>query len=302
MPRFSFRRFDEVLHDVQEARRWYGSLGIDTAGSRLELIEAKTEALLADLGDATAGEVVNRWSNPDTYYALSDGAAFGRVARELGKSGPNLLPRKKLRTILEGPLSPHDESSLDGSVNARNFFTELELAADLSEKGVSPTGFDDLQFHFRGVDYSIQCKRLISSSRVRENIAEAYEQLKNNLRTDHERGLIALAVEKVMGLDTKILRLTRAEDLNVEVRNLIEEFRTTFGHPWWNFVDTRFVGVLLIVRFLCFTVSRNVIGPAYYLVLASLVAPELLQASELERLRSLVDYLRLASEPNSTPL
>ena len=110
------------------------------------------------------------WNKEDTYYALSDGAAFGAIAREIRKIGPNLVPKKSLRILIEGPLSPLDEVLGDASVNARNVFTELELAAHFSEKGIPPTGFRDLRFNFRAVDYSVQCKRLLSASRVSENI------------------------------------------------------------------------------------------------------------------------------------
>ena len=52
------------------------------------------------------------------------------------------MPKKKsLRVLLEGPLNPEDEIPGDESVNARNVFTELELAAYFSERGITPTGF-----------------------------------------------------------------------------------------------------------------------------------------------------------------
>src|SRR5262245_19240780 len=124
MARFHLRSFDMILQDVREARAWYSSLGIPTEGTRLDLIEEKTLGLLEDLKVLPPEEVVERWSNMDAYYVLSDGAGFGRIAREIAKVGPNLLPRKTLRAILNGPLSPQDEISGDASVNARNLFTE----------------------------------------------------------------------------------------------------------------------------------------------------------------------------------
>ena len=304
MARFHLRRFDRILQDVREAQVWYASLGIRTQGTRLELIEAKTLELIEDLKVLPPEQVVERWSNMDAYYVLSDGAAFGRIAREISKVGPNLLPRRALRTILEGPLSPQDEVSGDASVNARNLFTELELAADFSEKGIPPTGFDDLRFQFRNVNFAVQCKRLLSSStaRVKENIERAYEQLKRDLSTDHDRGLIALAIEKVMGLDGKIFRVEDEADLAREVHRLVEEFRTTFGHSWWNFIDTRVVAIVIILRFLCYTVKHNVIGPSYYVAFANLASPEAFQASELERLKDLVAHLQGASSQGTIPL
>jgi hypothetical protein len=277
--------------DVQCARAWYTSIGISTDGTRLELIEERVAALLADLKSEPAEKVVERWSKAETYYALSDGAAFGRIAREITKVGPNLMPKKSLRVLLEGPINPEDEVPGDKSVNARNIFTELELAAYFSEMGIPPTGFGDLRFRFKEVTYSLQCKRLLSTSRVQENVHKAYDQLKGNLTTDDDRGLIALAADKVMRLEGKIYRVENEPDVSSEVYKLTEEFKKTFGPAWAKFIDTRVTGILVIFRFLCHTVKLNVIGPAYYVVVLPLVSVQTLQASDLCRLRGVASHL-----------
>lgn len=294
-PRFTLRPFDQVLGDVTQAIQWYAHLGIVTKGTRLEEIEEKVRDLLQDLDTCRPEEVVERRSNTETYYALSDGAAFGKIARELSQVGPNLLPRRKLRTILEGPLSPLQENPADATVNARNHFSELELAADFSERGIRPTGFDDLRFVFEDVDYWVECKRLHSHRRVRANIGEAYGQLQRKLPDDRARGAIALVVDRVLGLDQRILRLQRAQDLNNEVSQLVDQFRAEHQTAWLNFVDTRIVAMLIIVRFLCYTVARDVIGPAYYVAFATLTAPEALQGTDFGRMRRLVDRLTAAN-------
>ena len=287
---FSLRNFSQILIDVQSARDWYASIGISTEGTRLELIEKRVAALLIDLKSEPAEKVVERWGTAETYYVLSDGAAFGRIAGEISKIGPNLTPKKSLRVLLEGPLNPQDETPGYGSVN-RNIFTELELAAYFSEKGISPTGFGDLRFRFNEVNYSLQSKRLLSTSRVQENIQKAYDQLKRDLTTDEDRGLIALAVDKVMGLEGKLYRVEGEIDLTAEVYRLTEEFKKMFGFAWARFIDTRVTGILVILRFLCQTTKLNVIGPAYYVNVLPLATEQTLQASEFLRLRYVVSQL-----------
>jgi hypothetical protein len=289
---FSIRGFDQILLDVQEARAWYELLGISTEGTRLALIEERVTALLADLKSEPPEKVVKRWNKVDTYYVLSDGAAFGAIAREIRKIGPNLVPKKSLRILIEGPLSPLDEVLGDGSVNARNVFTELELAAHFSKKGIPPTGFRDLRLNFQAVDYSVQCKRLLSAPRVSENIGKAYDQLKTDLVTDNDRGLIALATDKFMGLEGKILPVENEADVSAEAFRLAEEFKKKYGGAWSKFVDPRVVAILLISRFLCYSVGPNVIGPAYYINVLPLVSEAALQATDLRRLREIVSGLR----------
>jgi hypothetical protein len=288
---FSLRTFSQILSDVQSARAWYNSIGISTDGTRLELIEKRLAAFLADLTSEPAEKVVGRWSKADTYYVLSDGAAFGSIAREIARVGPNLMPKKSLRVLLEGPLNPEDEIPGDESVNARNVFTELELAAYFSERGITPTGFGDLKFRFKKVTYSLQCKRLLSASRVEENVEKAYDQLKGDLPTDKDRGLIALAVDKLMRLEGKIYRVKNESEVTSEVYRLTDEFKKTFGAAWAKFIDTRVTGILVIFRFLCHTAKLNVIGPAYYVDILPLVSEQTLQASDLFRLRGVVSRL-----------
>src|SRR5271167_186809 len=129
MSGFSLRNYREILDDVHQARSWCESIGIQTNGTRLDMIEQTVRGLVSDFDSSLPpAQIVQKWSNAQTYYALSDGAAFGKIAREIAKVGPNSRPVRSLRTLIEGPLSPQDEMLGDGSVNARNVFAELELA------------------------------------------------------------------------------------------------------------------------------------------------------------------------------
>jgi hypothetical protein len=285
---FSVRTFQTILDDIQTARAWYCSIGVQTVGTRLELIEEEASSLIRDLEFAAPEQVVERWSKSETYYALSDGHAFGEIAREIGKIGPNLLPKKSLRVILEGPLHPQDEIRGDKSVNARNIFTELELAAHFSKNGVIVSGFDDLKFRLEGIDYSVQCKRLLSVARVAENIQKAYDQLKFDLATDRDRGFIALSVDKLMGTEGKGLRVANESDVTRKVWEQTEAFKRRFGSAWSRFIDPRVIGIFVISRFLCHTVVPNVIGPAYYVSMIPLVSNETFQGNDLRRIRHIV--------------
>jgi hypothetical protein len=212
---------------------------------------------------------------------------FGRIAREIGQVGPNLLPKRNLRTLLEGPLSPEDEEPGDASVNARNIFVELELAAYFSEKGIPPTGFNDLRFQVEAVDYSVQCKRLLSRSRVNENVEKAYDQLQKDLMTANDRGLIALATDKMMSLEGKILPAENETVVTAEASRLAEEFRNAYGSAWAKFPDPRVIGILLISRFLCHSVEHNVVAPAYYIDVIPVASEEV----DRMRLREIVSRL-----------
>jgi hypothetical protein len=285
---FFLRDFNQILEDIRQARTWYESIGIGTDGTRVALIEERVGALLVDLKWRPAKEVVERWHRAATYYALGDGMGFGRIAREIAKVGPSLLPKKNLRTLLEGPLEPQDEVLGDASVNARNIFTELELAAYFSERGIAPKGFDDLRFCVGTVEYSVQCKRLLSPSRVNENVEKAYQQLKKNFLKDDDLGLIALATDKMMGLEGKILRVENEAVVTAEAFRLAEEFTATYASAWSAIADSRVIAILLIARFLCLSVEHNVVAPAYYINILPTVSKDV----DRIRLREIVSLLK----------
>ncbi len=298
MAKFSPRTYKQILADVQAARVWYESIGIKTDKTRLELIEKRIHGVIQDINSLSLPRevVVERWSNADTYYALNDGAAFGRIARELDKVGPNLLPKKILRNLLAGPLSPLDEVSGDQSVNPRNYFTELELAAFFSEKGIPPTGFDDLKFQFQGVNFIVQCKRLQSCARVNANIDHACNQLKKDFVTRSDRGLIALAIEKVMHLDGKMFCVEEREDLNksldYEVSKLIKEFCEKFK-PYWQKFDRRIMAIMFICRFLFLPVKPNVISSAYIINFLDLNSVKVFRVKDFTKVFREADSRRL---------
>ena len=152
-----FQSLGQIIVDVIDARTQLRKIGISTTGTRLEKIQDYLDELLNPTTPGVNPLAVNA-NEEDTYYALSDGASFGRIAAELTNLPSHLLPRRTLRDILKGPLVPSQEKS-GPTATPRNKFVELELAAHCSSAGCKLLGFDDLTFEFEGCRYAIECKR-----------------------------------------------------------------------------------------------------------------------------------------------
>src|ERR1700688_3638482 len=197
-----FRSRGQIHVDVIHARNWFEEINISTTGTRLELIHAYFDELLNPTLPEGANPLGVDATDEDTYYALSDGAGFGLIKAEMSKLPSHQLPRSTLRAILKGPLvaSKEDKSSSD----SRNKFVELELAAHFSCAGIQILGFDDLKFAFEGHTYLVECKRPFRSATLDDNIEKAYTQLRAKLRNESDRGIVAVAVEKVFDLDSRI--------------------------------------------------------------------------------------------------
>lgn len=282
--------YDQILRSVQSARAWLDHIGVATAGTRIALIEQTLASFLADLQSLSVADLTARWdwaSRRDAYYALNDGAAFGRIHEQLSHLRSDQLPRRELKRALEGPLVPSSE--IPGTTEARNIFTELDLASTLMRSGIQVTGFDDVRFHFDGIDYVTQCKRPFSAKSVATNVKGAWQQIDARApRGSYLRGIIALSVDKVLGLDQQ--RPTAVQDqqeLDTLVSSMAADFVGDHRPALEDIGDDRVVGILLLFRFLCHTLPPvNTISTVHYEVFVQTTPPGTKDHKRLHRLGS----------------
>ena len=238
-----FRSLGQIIVDVVDARTWLGEIGISTTGTRLEKIQDYLDELLNPTTASVNPLAVNA---EGTYYALSDGASFGRIAVEMRKLPSHLLPRRTLQDILKGPLVPSQEKP-GFTATPRNKFVELELAAHCSFAGCRLLGFDDLTFKFEGCRYVIECKRPWHKETLGNNIEKAYQQLRSKLDGPNCRGIVAVAVEKVFGLDNRLQKVDSDASAFALAHSIGEQFRNGLANYYHRWLDTRVVGVLAII-------------------------------------------------------
>jgi hypothetical protein len=280
-----FRTLGQIYIDALHAREWFNAAGITTAGSRLDKILDYIDGLLNP--SAAGAELLGANATPaDMYYALNDGAAFGLIATEMSKLPAHLLPRRTLQDILKGPLaaSAEDQSSND----ARNKFVELELSANLSSAGFQILGFDDLRFGFEGSSFQVECKRPSRSGTLDSNMERAYSQVSTRLKSSSDRGMVAVAVEKVLDLDSRVQPASLAPSPSAFAWSLAEEFRSRISKYQQKWVDTRMVGVLAIIRFLTTTGNPGIVGSSYNLALIKFTSSQPLEDARLDRLIALL--------------
>jgi hypothetical protein len=281
-----FRTLGQIYVDALRSRDWLEATGIPTANTRLEHIIAYIDGLL---NPTTAGsEPFGAGARPeDTYYALSDGTGFGLIATEMSKLPSDLLPRHALEDILKGPLATSKEEP--SSSDPRNKFVELELAANLSSAGLQLLDFDDVKFQFENHAYLVECKRPSQSNRLEHNIEKAYSQLRAKLSCSSDRGIVAVALEKVFDLDRRIQPVGLAISPTDFAKSVAEQFRSRISKYQTRWVDPRVIGVLAIIRFLNTLRDPDIIGSSYILGLIKFTSG---QAAEDARLDRLIEVLR----------
>jgi hypothetical protein len=180
------------------------------------------------------------------------------------------------------------------TADPRNKFVELELAAHLSSAGFKLLGFDDLEFEFEGHRYLVECKRPSREGTLDDNIQKAYSQLRKKLDGPSSRGMVAVAVEKVFGLDNRFLMVDTPSPVSALAVSISEQFRDKVAkyESQWLDPDPRVVAVLALIRFLMKTKAPESIGSSYTCGLVKLASPQVLQATESNRLDRMVEKLR----------
>ncbi|PYU30360.1 MAG: hypothetical protein DMG31_14100 [Acidobacteria bacterium] len=238
-----FRRTTEIHVDVINARKWYENINISTDGTRLHEISRYFDELL----NPTTPDANPFKARPveDSYYAMNDGAGFGLIGSEMSKLPSHLLPRRTLQDILRGPLAASDEDTTVS--DSRNKFVELELAANLSSAGFKLLGFDDLKFGFEGCNYLVECKRPFYEHTLSDNMEKAYAQLQAKLSDSSHRGIVAIAVEKIFGLDRQIHPLKSVPEANAFAISTATDFNRRIARYSRTWVDPRVVAVLAII-------------------------------------------------------
>lgn len=282
----SYATFDEIFSRLASAREWFESIGISTAGSRLEQLQGVVDDLIKDLSELPPEDVVAKWGEKETYWALSDARAFCEIAEQFRALPSHLLPRRKLGIILTGPLDPLQEDPADASVQARNTLAELELASEFSEKGLAPTGFDDLRVGFEGRDLWFECKRIHSPKQVSDHIAKATTQLSRTMLDAESRGLVVVYLDRVTGVDRLVLRVEREGDSELEVRKLVDDFLKQHSAAFQNKSEKRIIGVVLVVRFLVYSTTRKMVSTSSTLALIPWDIAEKRDRELLERFAS----------------
>jgi hypothetical protein len=278
-----------IIVDFLNARKWFKSVGVSTTGTRLDEIDRYLQELLNPTG-TDANPFSGAPLNPAAFHVLNEAAGFGRIARGLASVSTQLIPRGLLRDCLRGPFALSGEFD-PATRDPRNKFVELELAAYCADAGINLIGFDDVKFEFEGTRYLVQCKRPASMKSLYTNIDNAYKQLRDRLE-EVERGIVAIAVDKVFALDERFHDAESAEDLSRIGIKIAISFGKLVAKYEGTWLDTRVVGIAAIIRFLGRSKNSGQVAYSYQVCVIKLASEHCGQAADSLRLDRLAAALR----------
>jgi len=160
-------------------------------------------------------------SEPDRARVHADFEKRGRMTEvlstfvetiEMVETVPTLMdagvavPVDLLRKAFSGPLDTFSEDAR--SNQARNAMFELTMGAMSARRGLHPVmsaANPDVQFQFENRRVSMECKRVISESKVLERIEEGIEQLAKSVRSGTDDvGIVAVSLAKLFNPGDRI--------------------------------------------------------------------------------------------------
>ena len=93
------KNIGKIAIDIKQACDWYTSQHIDINGKRLDEIREHVVFCLMNPATVEAKSFEKGIVTEKDYYALSDGAAFGLIARELSKLKPHILQKSTITSL-----------------------------------------------------------------------------------------------------------------------------------------------------------------------------------------------------------
>lgn len=286
--------YSENLRKLQEFRDWLIQHRIPTAKSRFESIIINMEDINEHYETHLLNELIKDKGNVHLWYTLMESSAYITVYEMMKSLEDHRIPKRAIRNALEGPFLPMDEHSGDKNVNPRNHLFELELAGKLYKKNFKTVGFEDVQFTFDNYYFHVQCKRLFSKKNISHNIISAHKQLSTDIRTTNSRGIIALAIEKILDVDGKMLLVDKVDDIGPKISALTNSFINTYSSCWTeNVIHPKVIGIILITRFIAQIRDINLLTSCSQMDVISLCSKGNLQIIDTQIMRDVGAQLKL---------
>ena len=117
------------------------------------------------------------------------------------------VPPTLLKRAFSGPTDVFKED--ESSNHARNAMFELSMGAMVARQGLRPalnTGNPDVSFQFEGRSVKMECKRVLSESKIMERLREGIKQLGKSVQTgSSDVGLVAISLSKLLNPGDKFL-------------------------------------------------------------------------------------------------
>lgn len=246
---FSRTPFEDHFEKLKKAREWLNTIGIETSNTRFDEIFLLYKEIISHRKNNLYEELSKKYDNLKLWFASTEALAFIDIYEAFKTQKSHAHPRAKLKKMLKGPYFSWDEDVDTGNIEPRNTLFELEAASKLKECGAKVTGFDDVDFFFKKTKFNVQCKRLHSEKKVKDNISEAATQFyKKTKSRPNLRGIICLSIDKLTGKEKMILEAKSPDEISPKLAVISNSFLTKHRALWHNLINIKILAVMIFIH------------------------------------------------------
>jgi hypothetical protein len=197
------------------------------------------------------------------------------------------IPDLVLKRALDGPADAAIEN--ENSNQGRNAMFELSMAAVIAKQGLKPiltTSNPDIHFRFLDRCVSVECKRILSPTKLVKNVSEAVKQLRKSVDLDAKAvGVAAICVSRLCYRGNGFWEVPSADVAQSFLADGLQRIIQRYEPQLKNLVRPWVEGLLFYV-----STPVYIQGFGYAPVNAGMVYP---MSTKDDYLRSLMSLLRL---------
>ncbi|MDL2123971.1 MAG: hypothetical protein LWX51_13030 [Deltaproteobacteria bacterium] len=247
--RFNRITFEDQFQKLEKAGQWLSNIRVETENTRFDEILRLNKEIVEHHNNNLVEELIGKYGNLKLWRALTEASSFIEIHEAFKIQKSHVHPRAKLKKMLEGPYHSWDEDVHAGNIEPRNTLFELEAASKFKKGGAKITGFDDVDFVFKKTKFNVQCKRLHSEKKVRDNVSEAATQFYKRMRSrPNLKGIVCLSIDKLTGKEEMILKIKSPDEIRPKLTVISNSFLAKYRDLWHNLLNTNILAVLLFVH------------------------------------------------------
>jgi len=205
-----FRRIDDnFVNDLGEILVWAEECGV-SRGTRFHTYRNTIKWLQSnDREQDRAGiyaQLEREGRLTEIISTMTESIELFETIASLRQCGTK-IPKEVLRRAFSGPLDLFREDQ--ASNEPRNAMFELSMGAMAARQGLKPTlstKNPDVSFDFEGRCEKMECKRVLSETKIVRRLNEGIKQLDKSVRAGtSDIGIVAISISKLLNPGNKIL-------------------------------------------------------------------------------------------------
>jgi hypothetical protein len=241
---------DDGPSALEQVSSWLSSLGVKIEKNRLSTYRRAFRAIDVHVRAGTLEKIGNELSPNEAANAFHEFGEIFHVWRGL-KSLDDPILRQKLAKVVTGP--PMLSQERPETSEPRNTLFELVIAAHLSLCGIKVVfrDPDDIVARVLHTPLLIECKRIQSTARFKDQFNKARRQLVRNLANEvspGSKGLIAIDISKTQNTGASVLKTESTAKVRGMLIRRANQFRWQRMNLFQDQIDEAILGVIVYLR------------------------------------------------------